>query len=216
MPRIALIHATALAVDPIREAFARLWPEAHITHLLDDSLSVDLAAAGRLDDAMMARFETLGRYSHRAGADAVLFTCSAFGPAIEAVARILPIPVLKPNEAMLEEALGLGDRLAVIATFLPTLASMEAEFRELAAASNRSVTLSNIHVPRAMDLLAQGDGTTHDALIADSLSTTANSQAILLSQFSMARAAELARRATTLPVLTSPDSAVRKLRALLD
>ena len=33
--RIALIHATPLAIDPIKEAFTRLWPEARTTHLLD-------------------------------------------------------------------------------------------------------------------------------------------------------------------------------------
>ena len=36
MPRIALIHATALAIDPILEAFARLWPQARLTNLLED------------------------------------------------------------------------------------------------------------------------------------------------------------------------------------
>jgi hypothetical protein len=55
-----------------------------IANLLDDSLSTDLALAGRLDDAMTARFVLLARYAVETGADAILFTCSAFGPAIDA------------------------------------------------------------------------------------------------------------------------------------
>jgi hypothetical protein len=40
-PRIALIHATALAVEPIAQAFERHWPQARRMNLLDDSPSVD-------------------------------------------------------------------------------------------------------------------------------------------------------------------------------
>jgi hypothetical protein len=48
-PRIALIHATPLAMDPVGNAFELLWPEALRMNLLDDSLSADLALAGSLD-----------------------------------------------------------------------------------------------------------------------------------------------------------------------
>src|SRR5688572_21262357 len=95
-PRIALIHATPVAVDPIVNSFRQLWPEARITNLLEDSLAPDLAAAGRITEQMIQRFVMLARYAHACGADAMLFTCSAFGPAIEAAQAALPIPVLKP------------------------------------------------------------------------------------------------------------------------
>src|SRR6202158_3475637 len=86
-------------------AFARLWPDATLMNLLDDSLSADLARDGRLSAGMTDRFLVLGRYAASTGADAILFTCSAFGPCIEAVAREhAPMPVLKPSEAMIEQA----------------------------------------------------------------------------------------------------------------
>ena len=45
-PRIVLIHAVAVAVDPVAAAFADGWPEAELVNLLEDSLSRDRAADG--------------------------------------------------------------------------------------------------------------------------------------------------------------------------
>jgi len=128
-PRIALIHATPLAVSPINDSFKSLWPQAVCQNLLDDSLSVDLARDGELTDAMIKRFLDLTHYTLSAGADAILFTCSAFGLAIEACAKESNVPVLKPNEAMFEQALGLAStdkklKVALLATFNPSIASM--------------------------------------------------------------------------------------------
>ena len=83
--RIALIHALKHSIAPIEASFARLWPEAQLANLLDDTLASDLAREGELTAAMTARFVDLARYARSCGADAILFTCSAFGPCIEAV-----------------------------------------------------------------------------------------------------------------------------------
>ncbi len=129
MPRIALIHALAHSVAPINQAFARSWPEAELQNLLDDSLSADLARTGRGLDETMHGASASSATTRSTGADAILFTCSAFGPCIEAVAqRHAAIPVLKPNEAMIEEAAASGRRIGLIASFGPTLQSMPREF----------------------------------------------------------------------------------------
>ena len=127
-PRIALIHATGLSVDPIDQAFKRLWPQPQRMHLLDDSLSADRARDGRLTDAMVRRFETLALYARDCGCHGVLFTCSAFGPAIEAAGRACGLPTLKPNEAMFADAIQAGGRVALVATFAPSVESMREEF----------------------------------------------------------------------------------------
>lgn len=212
--RVALIHATPLAVAPINEAFARLWPSALVTNLLDDSLSADLARAGQLDDAMIQRFETLGDYVASTGARAILFTCSAFGPAIEAVAqRLAPMPVLKPNEAMFAEAIAAGGAAALVATFPPSLPSMTAEFEAMAAAADVAAPLTTVCAEGAMEALAAGDGEEHDARIGDAARKVDTCDVIMLAQFSMARAKGAAEAAAgTKRILTSPDSAVRRLQ----
>src|ERR1700743_1977656 len=122
--RIALVHALKHSIVPIEASFARLWPDAKLMNLLDDSLSADLVRDGKLTDAMTERFRNIGRYVTSTGSDAILFTCSAFGPCIEAVAREhAPMPVLKPNEAMLEQAVKHGRKIGLLSTFRPHLSS---------------------------------------------------------------------------------------------
>jgi Asp/Glu/hydantoin racemase len=207
--RVTLIHALRHSPPPIEEAFARLWPEAELRNLLDDGLSADLARDGALTPAMTERFMTLTRYAIATGAEAILFTCSAFGPCIEACARAFPsIPILKPNEAMIEEALKMGGKIGLLASFAPTLASMPAEFPH-------GTGLQTMLAPGAMEALDRGDMATHNKLAAEAARGFDDCDVIALAQFSLARAAPAVQDATGKPVLTTPDCAVRKLRRVM-
>jgi aspartate/glutamate racemase len=209
--RIALIHALAHSVAPINEAMARDWPAAVRMNLLDDSLSADLASRRGLDAAMHRRFERLAQYAVDCGSDAILFTCSAFGPCIEHVARLnAPMPVLKPNEAMVADASAMGVRVGLLATFGPTLQSMPAEFP---AGVPLECKLAN----GALAALDAGDGAEHDTLVAQAAVELARRGCgvIALAQFSMARARQAVADRTGLPVLTTVDSAVAELKRRL-
>lgn len=207
--RITLIHALKHSPPPIEAAFADIWPEATLMNLLDDSLSADLARDGRLTDAMTQRFLALAHYAVGTGAAGILFTCSAFGPCIEAVQRAFPnIPVLKPNEAMIEEANAIGGTIGLMASFGPTLVSMPPEFPA-------AITLVPKLIEGAMDALDAGDGAEHDRLAGEAAKSLAGCDAIALAQFSLARAAYAVAQASGRPVLTTPHSAVRKLKSML-
>jgi len=214
-PRITLIHATPVAIQPIVNTFKRLWPAARVTNLLEDSLSGDLAAEGKLTQKMIGRFVTLAHYARDCGADAILFTCSAFGPAIEAAQRALTIPVLKPNEAMLEEALDAGPRIALIATFEPSIPSLKAELDRMATGRKIRIEVSTRSVPHALLALHDGRAEEHDRLIAAAAAEVGECDALILGQFSMATAAEVIDPVPGRRVLTSPVSAVAQLQRLL-
>jgi Asp/Glu/hydantoin racemase len=178
-------------------------------NLMDDSLSADLARDGGLSDAMTERFLNLGRYAAGTGSDGILFTCSAFGPCIEAVARAhAPMPVLKPNEAMIEQAVARGRRIGLLSTFPPTLASMPREFPS-------SIEIVPKLAEGAMAALDRGDRATHDRLVVEASRDLRDCDLIALAQYSMAPAAEQVADASGRPVVTTPDSAVMKLKELL-
>ena len=188
-------------------------------NLLDDSLSVDHAAAGgKLSVEMEQRFIDLANYTKRTGCTGILFTCSAFGLAIEKAGRAVALPTLKPNEAMFDDALKLaskasasqpGFKLGLIATFAASLPSMSAELQEMAQGLGQTIHLVSAFVPEAMQDLAQGNAGLHHQKIAqvakDQLS---DCDVIMLAQFSMAAALPTVQQAVRATVLSSPDCAV--------
>lgn len=214
-PRIVLIHATPLAVAPVNQAFARLWPEANISNLLDDALSVDRANAAALTPRLCQRIERLVDYAESLDAGAILFTCSSFGDAIEASAAAHPLPVLKPNEAMFDAALAQGKRIVMLVTFPPAVAAMETEFRALARRRQHPATLTSVLVEGARDALEQGDAERHNRLIVEAAIAHQEADALILAHFSMEIAFPAVQAAVACPVLSSTQAAIARLKDLM-
>jgi hypothetical protein len=202
--RISLIHATPLAIAPIAESFKRLWPEASVFNILEDSLTADLKAADGNIAALTARFVALTRYAVDSGADGVLFTCSAFGPGIDAA-----------RAEVIAQALARGSKIALMATFAPSIAPITAEFEATARQASKTIELRSFCVPEAWTALQQGDAGTHDRLIAEASAQAADCDVICFAQFSMTSAAPATQTSSGRPVLTTPDSAVTKLKEIL-
>jgi Asp/Glu/hydantoin racemase len=217
-PRIALIHALPDSMEPAGRAFKELWPEAWTFNLLDDALARDQAASGgdeKMAMAINSRIIDLGRYAYAASANGILYTCSAFGRSIATAAKMLPVPVLRPNEAAIDAALDAGPRIALLATFEPTAGMMKAEVEAAAKARNLSPNVDSRLVPGALAALQSGDTAKHDALIAEAAAALPPCDVVVLAQFSMARAASAIAAVPGRPVVTTPGSAVLKLRKLL-
>lgn len=219
--RVTLIHATPVAVQPVADSFHRLWPEASLMNLLDDSLSSDLAARGSVDGALTQRFVDLAQYAERTGTHGILFTCSAFGVAIDAAAQAVAVPAYKPNEAMFLEALEIARarrgraQVGLLSTFAPSIPSMREEFLQLARAGEVAVELQAVCATGALEALSAGDPATHDRLVVEEAASLENCDVVMLGQFSMARSHEVVSARLQRPVLTSPDSAVRLLQKIL-
>jgi len=213
--RIALIHATTIAIDPIRVAFAAQWPNAEPINILDDSLSPDRAKVAEIPAALTDRIVALTKYAVSTGSEAVLFTCSAFGRAIEHAATTVGVPVLKPNEAMFEAAIRKGGKTAMLYTFPPARDGMEVEFREEAEKINPDASISSFLVEGAIEAVRAGDTETHNRLVAEAAARLSGFDAITLAHFSTAHALKSVTDVTTIPVLSSPDAAVQKLRRLV-
>lgn len=207
--RVYLIHAVMAAMDPVHREMRRAWPEVEAYNLLDDSLEVDR------DDSRgntSERIQTLAQYARYQGASGILFTCSAFGEAVEKAAGALDIPVLKPNEAMFYQAIERGGRVAMLATFEPAIAGMEREFLEIKQRQRSEAVLESFCVPKARQALNSGDREKHDRLVAEAAAELSGFDTLMLAHFSTSSAMPRVQSVTESLVLTSPGAAVEMLK----
>ena len=213
--RIVLLHATPVAMSPVQEAFKRLWPEAETVNLLDDGLTIDRNRSENLDEALSERFIRFGEYGASMNTDGILVTCSAFGPAIDALEQKLDIPVLRPNESMFRAAITAGKKIGMLATFAPAVVTMEKEFEQFARQVGSDATLETIVVPDAIDRLRSGDAETHNRLVAAEAHRLADCDVIMLAHFSTSRARDAVSAVVDVPVFTAPDAAVERMRTMV-
>jgi len=97
------------------------------------------------------------------------------------------------------------DRIALIH-------AMTAHFDAVVAHMGIDATLISVCAKGAFDAFSDRDATRHDSRIAEAAESLPNCTVIMLAQFSMASDAKVVESRVSCPVLTSPDSAVRRLK----
>ena len=214
-PKIVLFHVHKDAMEAAVRAFAEGWPEAQTSNILDDGLFQWVRQTGGVVPEMYGAFQTLTRYAVERGAEGMLYSCSAFGECIDACIAEYDLPMLKPNDAMIEQALDRGSRIAVVATVAATIPTISYEIEEMAAKRGQAVELVPYVVDGAFDALANGNASMHDLLVAETAEQIENCHVITLAQFTLSRAAPAVEMVTDIPVLNSPGAAVANLRELL-
>jgi Asp/Glu/hydantoin racemase len=186
-------------------------------HMVDESLIRNTIRAKQLTGTTIRRVLNMVQSARDGGADAVVVTCSSIGPAAEVARGLFDFPVVRVDEAMAEQAVRTGRRIGVTATLRTTLEPTVALLREKAQAAHRQVDVVESLCEGAFDAVLSGDTVTHDRLLLDSLERLMSAvDVIVLAQASMARVVDaMPESAGRIPILSSPQLAVRRARSLL-
>jgi Asp/Glu/hydantoin racemase len=217
MPTLALLHTAAVNVATFGGLCHELLPGVECFHVMDESLLKNTVRDGAMSPLTARRVAGYVASAVDAGADAVLVTCSSIGRAAEAARPLVPVPVVRVDEAMADEAVATGTRIGVIATLPTTLEPTTALVRARAALAGRAVEVVDHLCAGAFEALQGGDGAHHDALVRDGLRALMESvDVVVLAQASMARVADtLPPEERPVPVLSSPRSGVLRAGAAL-
>lgn len=210
--KLATFHATCNAIEPIGEAFSAIAPQASVLNYVDEGIL-------RLASDLEASFERLQNWCHLArkdGAEALLMTCSCFSPLAKRLSEKLGFPILSIDDAMLEMALSIASSIVVYATLEKAAATTQDQLTNLAKDRDSSLRIETKTIQHAFELLARGDQLQHDELIRETVKDgPKNCDAIVFAQASMARAAR-DFFVPNIPILTSPEYAVRRLVSILE
>ena len=203
-------------IDVLQTKLAESLPGVKFATVVDDSLLADVRAAGRLTAAVTRRLVGYGMLAQSAGADAIFNTCSSIGEAADVMRQVLDIPVVKIDEAMAQEAVEAGERVAVVATLPTTLAPTARLVERMACEEGREVSIRRHLVEGAFDVLVNGDPARHNQMIMAEIERAAEAaDVIVLAQGSMARLVPSLPE-LPVPVLSSPDRGIADLRRVLE
>ncbi len=216
-PTLGFVHTSATLVPVFQELVRVHLPDITTFNIVDDSLIQDVIRRGTLTPETGRRVVEHVGSAARAGADHILVTCSSIGRAVETAANITPVPVLRVDQPMADEAVRTGARIGVVATLPTTLEPTADLVRRRAVVAQRDITLTDRLCEGAFEALMSGDGATHDAMVAEALRELSETvDVILLAQASMARVVEgLPTEEKKVPILASPPLAMAYLAHML-
>ena len=214
---IAYLHTSHVLIPLFTGLSQQELPGVEQFHMVDESLIRNTIRAGRLTKSTVRRVLSAVESAREGGADAVVVTCSSIGPAADIAGDVFDFPVIRVDEAMAEAAVRAGHRIGVTATLRTTLEPTVALLREKAEDAHREVEVVEALCEGAFDAVLSGDTATHDRLLSDSLQRLLKAvDVIVLAQASMARVVEtLPKTPNRIPILSSPQLAVRQARSLL-
>jgi Asp/Glu/hydantoin racemase len=215
--KLGLVHTSATLVPVFAVLCKEKLPNVDVFNIADDSLVKGIREAGSLTATIARRVTNYLESAELAGADYIMVTCSSIGPAVEAGAKLMGVPVLRVDQPMADKAVAAGKKIGVIATLSTTLEPTADLIQRRAALAGKQIELTSKLVEGAFEALMAGDGATHDAKVAAALKELSQQvDVIVLAQASMARVVDtLKPEDKRVPILASPGIAVDYLATVL-
>ena len=207
---LGLVHTSATLVPVFAQLCREKLPGVNVFNIADDSLVKGIMKAGSLTPVIARRVAGYLESAELAGADYIMVTCSSIGPAVEAGAKLIGVPVLRVDQPMADQAVRTGKRIGVIATLRTTLEPTADLISRRAAVAGKQVEITAKLAEGAFEALMSGHAAKHDAMVAGALKELSKQvDVIVLAQASMARVVDgLASEEKRVPILASPGIAI--------
>lgn len=213
MIKIGLIHTTVNSIQPINEAFHETAPEVKVLNFLDEGLMEEINKNTGITPAMVRRLLALLDNAEKAGVNGILLACSAFSPYAEDLRKLMAVPVLSADIAMLEKAVQMGEKIGVIATLGAAGPTTEGLLKKIADQQQKKIAINTQVLTEAFTALKQGNADLHNKMIQQKVTElAAESDVVLLAQMSMTRAIK-SLGPVRVPLLTSPEISVKAILA---
>ncbi|NRE84055.1 Asp/Glu racemase [Klebsiella michiganensis] len=216
MKKIAMLHTSSATLAMMQQLIADIMPEVEVMHLVEESMIKQVMKAGGVRPNIAARIADYVHIAEKADCDIFITACSSIGTAVEQCQFLTPLQLARIDSAMVKEAIEKGERIAVLATVAttlkPTLDYVQRKIQE----SGKPRAVTPILMEEAFHALLAGEMDTHDRIVADGLKTAfSQADVVMLAQASMARVLQQLPT-PPVPVLTSPESGIRWLKALAE
>lgn len=211
MNKVAIFHTSGATLATMKQLCSEYMSAVPVMHIVEESMISEVMRSGGVTAAISSRILGYAQVAERAGCSIFMTACSSIGYAVEQCQPFTSMKMRRIDTAMIEQALELGRRIAVMATVKTTLEPTVDYIQRLAAKREHSIELSTFLKPDAFTALLDGDKATHDSIVRGTLDEALSGHdVIILAQASMAQALP-ADAEFAIPVLTSPVSGIQAL-----
>jgi Asp/Glu/hydantoin racemase len=190
--KLALVSTGIGVVESIVAIVKELSPDTEIINLVDDTIVKAIAANDNVvPPGVLRRMTTYFVHAEEAGADAALLTCSSISESVDVAQPFVRIPLFKIDEPVADKAVGMADRIGVIATLRTTLEPTKRLILSRAGKQGKQIMLSERLCKGAFEAWQGGDPATHDRIVKEAINDLLmECPVVILAQASMARAAQ--------------------------
>ncbi|KJS22028.1 MAG: hypothetical protein VR72_08055 [Clostridiaceae bacterium BRH_c20a] len=201
--RVALIHATTTAVQPIEKAFLEMAPEVELLHFMDTGLLPMIQSSGGLTPEIINRFSRLLNLAADSNIKCIQLTCSAFNEVTDILQPLYNVKLFRSDEAMLDGAL-IYNKIGLVSTVKETPIALTSYLKR----KKPDIEVEALVNTDAIKLLFKGEVDRHDQMVKEMIGGLENRvEAIILSQYSMAHIKDIQCK---VPILTGPKASAQR------
>ena len=215
--KIVFIHTIKGLDGLFDDLTSRFIPDAKAFHIIDETLIYTALQEGKVNPYIYRRVTEHAVAAAEFGADVIQLTCSSISETADLVRLSVPVPVLKIDEPMIREAVGKYKTIGVIATAPTTLNPTLRLVAREANIAGKDIKTVPILCEGAYSAYLSGNKDEHDSIVKHYLLEMMKKvDVILLAQVSIARiVGTLGKEEVKVPVLSSPEPAVRRIAEVL-
>lgn len=203
-------------VNAMRELLTKTFPGYRVVDIADDSLIREVIEHDGVTAEVRGRMLQYFIAATMLKPEAIICACSSVGEVAEEADKILSVPVIRIDRAMIEAAVGAGARIGVLASLRTTMQPTVQYVERLSSGMGKQVSVCGLVAEGAYAANSSGHPEKHDRLILEAARQLAPKvDVLLLAQGSMARMEPVLREATGLPVFSSPNLCVEALQKKL-
>lgn len=215
--QLVFIHTLVPLIDVFNNLTKKVISCVKIINILDEPLLKSINQYGKINSDHVIRLQSHILSAEHIHAAAVLVTCSTLSPAVDLIQPKPNIPVIKIDEAMIEQAVKSGPCIGLIATAFSTIKPTKTMLEIKAKQTGNHIEINIQMVKHALDLLLNGKNQEHDQLVKSTiLDLSDRVDVIVLAQASMARVLDVIPTETRkVPILSSPYLALQQIKELI-
>lgn len=186
-PHVCILQTSFAKRDDTIRFLKERVPGVRVEFITDSTLLSDVRAAGAPTEAVIERMRLYAKAAQISGADLIVNSCSTVGEVADIYAKDVSIPVMKVDEPMAREAVGLGENIAIIATVETTLGPSKRQIEKLGAEQGKVMHCDTYLQQEAWDALQSGKPEEHNRILLAAIRKldTMGYDAIVMAQVSM-------------------------------